>query len=302
MLSQKDFTHIEFDVINLLSHDNIGMHNYAVNFLNNALRCDGYVSGGFAALLARHVIGLGPCNGVGLLSNLTLDNIKKSYIFSHIRLYLKTHIDDSRAIKNGKLDPLLRGGDIDIFFPENKLHFVEQLDHLASAIAQYRGQTPAGFGNEYRIKGTNIQCITKINGEPHEVLSTFDIVNAQVYFDKTGFYVTKEWLDLEDTRTLGINLFDRPNIVWRVHKWRSKHEYKNMRKEDHEQYLESIYNLAGRITTKRDETIDMYKLKRIIKQSFISLDTTNNLLLKASMLLDSYDQMHILKDRLKNND
>ena len=46
----------------------------------------------------------------------------------------------------------------------------------------------------------------------------------------------------------------------------------------------------------------MDKLKRIIKQSFISLDTTSNLLLKASMLLDSYDQMHILKDRLKNND
>lgn len=302
MLSKKDFIHIDFDVINLLQYPqnnrNIAIHPIAINFLQKALSCDGYVSGGFATLLARHVIGLGPCRNVSILYDNNSSN--NYYLFQYLRSYLMSGIDDSHAIKNGKLDRTIRGGDIDIFFPTDKLHFIEQLHDYIKNEAQYVGETPAGFGNEYRIKGTNIQCISKINGDPHEVLSTFDIKNAQVYFDKSGIYVTKEWLDLEDTRTLAINRFDRPNIVWRVHKWKKRHEYKDIRNEDQDKYLESIYSLADRIITKNDKTIDIEKLKRIIKQSFISLqDVDSSLLLKASLLLDSYDQISIMKDYLK---
>lgn len=251
----------------------------AIKFFELVISRKGYVSGGFARVLANQLL-----------------HKNKSDIFS-IEGTLKKYITPRSNVDFN--NPLFRkggAGDVDIFF-KNKEHAMITKDSVISELnPQYCRNTIAYFGYDIYYGNTCFQLITKINGTPEDVLNTFDISNAKVYLDEQGIHYSDEWKDLEEKRLLGIDISNKPNILWRVRKWLSKHNYVDLRPGDHEKIVDALYDAADKINDKSliryNKPVTTTELRSIIKK-FIYISPPSQII-KASLLLDSYSQMTAL--------
>lgn len=285
------FNHENVDWISFLrnSYQLGGLpYDFLIHLMNSH---NGYISGSFARKVSEFVLGK---NGINLISNK-----RKFYPFRkddhalELRRLLRIDNDvNEHQYNNIKFYK----GDIDVFFKHNDLNNLHH-ELLEKFYFKHSADTPAMFGKEYYLDNTLVQCITKINGEPEDVLSTFDITNAQVYLDLNGIHFTDEWVNLEEQSLLGIEINSKPNIVWRTKKWYGKHYYNNLRKGDHEKYVDALFMTAEKFKNKESygfiKTIN--DLNKFVKTDYL-FSAPITLILKASLLLDSYNQMNILKN------
>lgn len=188
-------------------------------------------------------------------------------------------------------------GDIDVFFTDSQ-SAGSVIDDLNVRDYTWSSTTAAGFGQEYVFGRRNVlQIITKFTGRPLDVLDSFDISNAQVYFDRDGLHYTDEWVEMETNSQLGINRSDKPNLLWRAHKWVSRHGYNRLRPGDEEKYVDALFNAFER--AKSDE----WKIwdRKVTTQTISHMGWRFKdwlppaELLRASLLFDGYRQMHSLQ-------
>ena len=280
-------------------------HAEELNFLHVAFEEGGFIAGGFARVFAHAQL-------------FTRRESKRSEETWHqiIDRYSAcrgiTHADPpyGTRVPVNVLDPSTRMqwrggvGDIDIFFrdlsgAQRAMERIERELHTGTNIGINRiGKSPGGFAEEYIVRRRPFQIITKVLGTPEEVVGTFDITNAKVWLDVEGIHHTEEWHDLECKQLLGLDQWDRPSILWRVTKWMRKHNLLDLRPGDHAKYVELVYKAAE--AAKNDELkawgrkIEKSRIQSFAKQFLYRAPPADAL--KASMLLDSYDQLNYIKD------
>jgi hypothetical protein len=252
----------------------------AIKFFEFVISREGYISGGFARVLANQ-----------LLNQNRLD----PYVVMQY-IGFKTKFDFN--------NPFWKSGssDVDIFF-NNKENAITTTNLVINQLTPtYWKNTIAHFGYDVLYGNVIFQLITKINGSPKDVLNTFDISNAKVYLDEKGIHYSSEWKELEERRLLGINISDKPNLLWRVRKWFSKHNYVDLRPGDHEKFVNVLYEVADKINDKSliryNKPVTITELRSIIKK-FIYISPPDQII-KASLLLDSYSQMTALNNLSHN--
>ena len=203
-------------------------------------------------------------------------------------------------------------GDIDIFFHTEQRRF-QATDAINRCIEAgwkeiiHIGKSPAGFAEEYIVEKRPFQLVSKLYGTPEQIVDSFDFTNAKVWLDAEGIHYTDEWLELEKNNLLGIDQWDRPSLLWRVHKWTRKHHLRDLREGDHAKYVDAVYKAMELVKSgecvRWGQKIRPSQIKEFAKAFIYTSPITE--VLKASMLLDSYDQMTIMneisKKGLKND-
>lgn len=193
-------------------------------------------------------------------------------------------------------------GDIDIFFPTEEIAVRTckwVTDSAGCGLScEWSSSTMAGYGMEY-IAGDNLlQLITKLTGGPDDVLRSFDLTNAQIYLDCAGLHWNNAWCQLEERKLLGIDRWDKPNLLWRVNKWFSRNNYVDFREGDHEKFVDSALNtikLAACGELKRfGREVETWGVRGYAKKYWPVL--TARELLKISCGYDTYDQHQIFKE------
>lgn len=266
------------------------------HILTKCLDRGGYISGGFAKQLATCV----------LADKKILSNPYSGSFDSNYWRYLKESSHVGRYVTQNthslsKIDRSWKTGvtDIDVFFQseEGAVQAVTELNTTGQELWDWSADTLAKFGVEYLSSGKMIQLLTKFSGPPKEVIESFDIANAKVYLDAEGLHWNDTWADLELMKLLGIDRFDKPNLVWRTSKWFFKSRYVDFRRGDHEGFVNAIISLTEKAG--RGE-LEMWGKKLHAKsisgraKSFWHLLPARDLL-KISMVYDSYDQMEAVK-------
>jgi len=255
-----------------------------------ALENNGFISGSFARSLGRTFV-LPDESG-----KYSLRGIADNYMSYNIH---KVHAGN----------PNSRWGlsDIDVFFKSQedaKRAAWKLLDYGKSINVDpaWTSVSAGGFAQESILpSGLIIQLISKNCGEPEDVIDTFDIANAKVWFDNDGFHYSDVWLELEKDRILGIDRFDKTSLVFRVKKWLRKHSYQSIRKEDMPRFVDAIFDLYAKVST--PEGIQSFGTKLAPSQvskviwSMITGEILKDpsLILKASLLFEGYEHMHCLK-------
>jgi len=274
----------------------------------------GYVSGGSAAIVGRWLFselsyGTLPEEGPRFKNDDPQNRVEEYLILPSFRI--PKDAEDrlkNRFWKSG-------AGDIDFYF-KNDSDASDVIQFLNMEVKRYKvsnlypsGDAPtlAGWGREYYFGNALVQAITKITGDPCQILESFDIVNAQCYLDKSGFYYTNRWLDCEKRGELEIFRGDKDNLLWRVSKWAVRH---NLRVTSDSQKILShaAVNLAEKIQlgdgpVMWNRPVDMKHLRGKVKELIWRWDASNILL--ASLILDSYDQLDLLgliSEKSKEND
>lgn len=263
--------------------------------INRCFSFGGYISGGFARVVASKI-----------LSKHLWGNDSKEWNGWEIERYYRLHGRISPPWEN-KAPPQTKElrnswksgrGDIDIFFPdeEKALRAVENTTRGPFKV-ELDAPSPAGFAREFIVDGCCFQLITKVNGTPEDVLSSFDIANAKVALVPGGILLTKEWIDLERFNRIGIDKWDKPNLLWRVHKWVKRHSYSDLRQGDHDKYLDFLFKTFEEA---KSGNFIMYnrpvlpeEVKRFVRD-FIHYYPPKEAL-KASLLLDDYDKLQVFK-------
>lgn len=241
----------------------------ACRFIDHFFSNNGYIAGGFARKIA---------------STILFDKFSKEDKYN-IYFYLKSMT-----------------GDIDVFFKTKEDALKVQPSITENQICPfYRDytNTKAHFGYQFRTQNNEMfQTIVKVHGNPEQVVSTFDIANAKIFIDSNGIHYTDEWLELENNKTIGIDLWDKSNLLWRVHKWFVKHDYKSLRENDVEKYVDCLYSITEKVKNKGlvrwDRPVTNLEIQKFVKKFCNFNDVSMNDVLKASLLLDSYSQMNIL--------
>ena len=255
----------------------------------------GYVTGGFARNLARCIL-----SDRNLLPPPPLEwgrdrnegwNKLKRYANTQKVPWRNSNEVSDRTWKSGV-------GDIDIFFPTevDAQGICSQVN--SSSTCEWSSPTLAGYGMEYLSGGNLIQILTKFHGTPDEITGSFDLANAKVYLDGAGLHWSDGWCELEEENLLGIDHFDKPNLLWRVNKWYHRNCYTDFRPGDHAKFVDSILStvtLAKKGDLKRfGRDVDPASVKGYAKRYWGILPAGE--LLKISMCYDSYDQMHAIKE------
>lgn len=243
--------------------------------IKHVMTCGGYVSGGCAKVVT-----------LGVLRDLYCQPVDR-------------YIGDNRSL----IEYLGRGtpGDIDFFFRSEA-----DITEAKAAMEQHGNvinssqPTKANWGTEYRTKSAiTIQLITKTWGDPLEIMGSFDIANGKVYFDGYGIHWTDEWLDLELSRTLAIDDFTRPNLLWRVNKWLSKHNYQSVRPSDEDKLFEHSLEMLNRMRENRffrfDQPITKHQGLTKIWQVVRRLNMMPESLISFSVLFDSYRNLALMR-------
>jgi hypothetical protein len=190
-------------------------------------------------------------------------------------------------------------GDVDFFFP-NEVAARAALGSVMKAFGEraHRETTAAGYAEEVTYDQCRYQFITRVNGALEDVLSGFDLTNAKVALLPESILTPPEWLELEEARAIGIDLWSKPNLLWRVKKWASKHLYRRLRTSDEDRFVNLVFDAFEAVkdgTLKRwDRPITKHEVQRFVKMFIYSLEP--GIALKASMLLDDYDRMNVVKD------
>jgi len=251
------FRTANIDWVSLISSHDL-MTNESLGALDIGLNNGGFVSGGFARMLAVAIL-----TDIHLLSKKNCDLWKE--IKDNTRLcqnsidaFIKTrfyHNDNGIPGKGRYL--LSHVCDIDVWFnsEQNAIDASRQLIHSRDVVCNL--PTLGGFGHEF-IVGKNIfQFIKKLTGTAEEVIDSFDIKNAKVYFDRDGIHWSDEWAILEENRMLGIDDFSKPSILWRIKKWSSKEYnfgYAKFRQGDDKKYIDALIRIA-----KMTENHELYR-------------------------------------------
>jgi hypothetical protein len=190
-------------------------------------------------------------------------------------------------------------GDVDFFFP-NEVAARAALGSVMNAFGEraHRETTAAGYAEEVTYDRCRYQFITRVNGALEEVLSGFDLTNAKVALLPESILTPPEWLELEEARAIGIDLWNKPNLLWRVKKWAAKHSYRKLRTSDEDRFVNLVFDAFEAVkdgTLKRwNRPITKHEVQRFAKMFIHSLEPGSAL--KASMLLDDYDRMNVVKD------
>lgn len=190
-------------------------------------------------------------------------------------------------------------GDVDFFFPSEAAAraALGAVMNAFGALAHCE-TTAAGYAEEVTYDQCRYQFITRVNGALEDVLSGFDLTNAKVALLPESILAPPEWLELEEARTIGIDLWNKPNLLWRVKKWASKHLYLRLRTSDEDRFVNLVFDAFEAVkdgTLKRwDRPITKHEVQKFVKMFIYSLEPGSAL--KASMLLDDYDRMNVVKD------
>jgi len=304
--------HVEpIDWIDRLRHAKI-IDQTGRDALCAAMNLNGYVTGGAARLLAAALLGpqhrriLGRPAGFGDgtfdTGHRHVDHLERfgwtitlsrhpNSIFSSAPGQKKDFDSRDRKWKSNI-------SDVDVFFRDtaSARACISGLNSQGEAL--WSAPSLAHYGVEY-VYGRNLfQFITHFSGPPDEILGSFDLANAKVYFDAAGLHWSDEWARLEEDRVLGVDNWGKQNLLWRVAKWMGRHGYDNLREGDHDKYLDAVFRAL-------DETKEgkLMRWGKPVHVDTIRL-TAKKLVyrmppreaLKASIIFDSYDQINILRD------
>jgi len=269
---------------------------------NLIIRCmfhKGYISGGFARLVASKLLGKYIWGSDSPPE--ALREVERYYrlyrLSSPPREKEKVENISRKSWKSGK-------GDIDIFFHDKESSY-KAINSVESGPFRIdmSSTSPAGFAKEIIVNQCCFQLITKINGTPEEVLQSFDLANAKVALTNDGILVSKNWIELERLRHLGVDRWDKPNILWRVHKWVRRHAYHDLREGDHDRYLDHLFDVVKSAQLGElkmyNKPIDPNYVKKFARDFIHSYPPKEAL--KASMIMNDYDKIQIMK-RISKND
>ena len=188
--------------------------------------------------------------------------------------------------------------DVDVFFREKKsaLECIANLN--AQGEAAWSSPSLARYGEEYVFGRNLFQFITHFSGQPEDVLSSFDLANAKVYFDAKGLHWSDEWARLEDDRVLGVDVWNKQNLLWRIAKWMNRHGYENLRGGDHDKYLDAVFKAIDETREGKlirwGEKVNIRTIRSHTKRMVYGMPPAEAL--KASIIFDSYDQLNIIRD------
>lgn len=262
------FRTANIDWLSLISSHGL-MTNDSLAALDISLNHSGFVSGGFARMLA-----------VTILTDMCVLSKKNSYLWSEVKnntslsqhsidAFLKAKYYDA-VVPDDSLQPHARKHisyitDIDVWFLSESCANEATREVIRTQDVIHNAPTIGGFGHEL-IVGKNIfQFIKKLTGSAEEVLSSFDIKNAKVYLDRDGIHWSDEWAILEENRMLGIDDFSKSSILWRIRKWASKHfndGYDVFRPGDAVKYVNALIKFA-----EMTENNELYRWGKKVKIS-----------------------------------
>ena len=263
--------------------------------LREAMDCGGYVTGGFARNLARCI--LFDRNLLPPPPAMKFGEKSWKWLERYCKVKLFPVYNDSRGIHDRTWKSGV--GDIDVFF-HTETDSMRTCSYVNSTpdLCEWSAPTLAGYGMEYVTGGNILQILTKFHGDPLHVLDSFDLANSKVYLDRDGLHWSDEWCELEESKLLGIDRWDKPNLLWRVNKWFSRNDYVDFRKGDHERFVDSILNtislaIAGELK-RFGKVVDPSGIRGYAKKYWRILPASE--LLKISLGYDTYDQLHAIKE------
>lgn len=278
----KEYSLYTCDVVRILS-DMKSFRSNSLSFLNEVLEAGGYVSGGFARTIG----------------NLILLGSKENP--ARVKNYLGCDVGGDGPLNPGTRNSRMwkrDNGDIDVFF-HNEVDVQAAIDKIStSGTWTWNADTIGGYGREFLAGGIVFQLIHGIHGSPRDVLETFDIENAKVYFNERGLYLSNDWLELERKKQLGICRADKLNLLWRVRKWFRKHGYTSLRDGDSHKLFSAIERLLSESGSERlfrwNSRVPQKRVQGIARNAIDFLSSADDLL-RLSMYLDDYGQMEVIK-------
>jgi hypothetical protein len=275
-----------------------GITSHQVEVFNAAWDAGGYIAGGFARM-------------VGVLdarsrNELTLyPTWRDREGWRNLTLYVEMMMEPPRPPWEGKAvsnwNWKWRGtvGDVDLFFP-NEASAWAAISRVKSRFGEgiHLAPTAAGYAQEVVHDRCRYQFITKVNGTPEEVLDSFDLTNAKVALTPDAILTTPEWRELEEKRAIGIDVWSKPNLLWRVWKWARKHTYLKLRSSDEDRFVNVVFDALEATkdgSLKRwDRPVTKHEIQRFAKMFVHTLEPSSAL--KAAMILDDYDRMNVMRD------
>lgn len=288
------------------------------DFLNVAFKHGGYVAGGFARLVARHMLGL-------------VDT--KLYNGDTVEMFcdaINAHLGHGDLPKSNVSNFRNAGkGDIDVWFPDYKsLSEFENSPELKQILTfgaynVYSSPSVTNCATEYVFQErVRIQVIKSWVMPRHEQLSRFDIYNAMCALDNESYTVPEHWEALERANMLHVTSWKSPWTVTRVFKYMNRKGYKHITPETcsymHAAALDAIEFIRKNPKPNDDQLKELskrpcgqlgrldlrqisHRLKKLLPQM------TNAQLLELSMYMGNnssadYDpMMKILIDRIPVN-
>lgn len=176
----------------------------------------GYVAGGFARFMAGHLHPDMPPVDEDKLC----DGLVRNFM-------LHQHVSEELI----KKQPYWRcqASDIDIWFPDeqhlNDFFADERTMKQLGSSGVIETSSPEGAAREFVVHDARVQVITAYLGERHDRLSTFDIYNSMVAFNRDTLTVPQGWLDLESRKMLHVVNWDSPWTLRRVFKYLDRKGY-----------------------------------------------------------------------------
>lgn len=196
--------------------------------LEAAFEHGGYVAGGFAALVARHLV-------------MGEDNV------DDFDYKVKKHLGNPQKTKEGLPWQNSGCGDIDVWFPDvlsfQKFQKDVRCDMLVSVGRVHVQDTVTGVGKEYIIPDeARVQVIKGFLFPVEEQLSRFDIYNSMVAITIDAIVYPEHWAALETSRTLHVVTWKRPWTVNRFLKYLDRKGYKAATPATADAFVDELVN------------------------------------------------------------
>lgn len=275
-----------------------GITSHQANVFNAAWDHGGYIAGGFGRMVGV----LDACSH----SELQLyPKWRDREGWRNLAQYTEMMMDPPRPPwdEGSKSSPhwKWRGsvGDVDLFFP-NEASARTAIDRVKSLFGDraHYCVSRAGYAEEITYNRCRYQFITKVNGTPGEVLASFDLTNAKVALLPDSILTHPEWKGLEEQRAIGIDVWNKPSLLWRVLKWARKHSYTKLRSSDQDRFVNVVFDALEATkdgSLKRwDRPVTKHEIQRFAKMFIHTFEPSSAL--KASIILDDYDRMNVVKD------
>lgn len=217
--------------------------SYVLKF---ALESGGYIAGGFARLLYRHLQGLE-------------DTVMRDALYK----YLELQVPIEPTISSNAPRPKHRG-DIDVWFPDeiSAKDFWRKLNACA-------GQSGFGLKREKSIAGyaTNIiannrlmfQIVTHVFGPPEEIMSGFDISNCMIAITKEGYVYHELFPELESQRILDVAAWTSLHTIPRFIKYLNHRGLQSITDETSRGFVE--YSVEALEDLKKNPDVDVTGLE-----------------------------------------
>jgi hypothetical protein len=251
-------------------------------FLNLVFEHGGYVSGGFAMIVAR------AHSGTIDISEYTRQLARHINYFAHYNGDTKS-FGDAR-VNFGKKD-------IDIFFPNeiDELTFIDVMKHKFAEQINLFEISEKGFA--YNLVLSNVFKIQLIQSNKFtwntidEILSSFDILNCSVAFNKDSIILPSSWKDLEEKCTIHVSKWGAWTIS-RVMKY-LRSGYKALSEETSSSLYTGIDKFSSFTSSKIKDDNDKEKFTKqinlLLKRIFgaVKSQLTDRQLIEFSLLMPS---------------